>query len=127
MKFWFSAATASLLGAWWKRLSQRGFSFQSVGRPEIDLTDVNTVSALVARVRPDLGLNAAAYTAVDKAESENGPLLTLSMLRVRSMLPGPALRIRFRSSTFRPTTFSTAPRMVLIWRAIQLVPSMSMD
>ena len=48
-----------------------GIQLQSVGRPEIDLTDVNTVSALVARVRPDLVVNAAAYTAVDKAESES--------------------------------------------------------
>jgi dTDP-4-dehydrorhamnose reductase len=47
-----------------------GIQVQSVGRPEIDLADFNAVSALVARLRPDLVINAAAYTAVDKAESE---------------------------------------------------------
>lgn len=47
-----------------------GIQVQSVGRPEIDLADFNAVSALVARLRPNLVVNAAAYTAVDKAESE---------------------------------------------------------
>jgi dTDP-4-dehydrorhamnose reductase len=43
---------------------------QSIGRPEVDLTDEKSVSTLLARVRPDLVVNAAAYTAVDNAESE---------------------------------------------------------
>ena len=54
-----------------------GIQVQSVGRPEIDLAAFNAVSALVARVRPDLVVNAAAYTAVDKAESE--PALTFAV------------------------------------------------
>jgi dTDP-4-dehydrorhamnose reductase len=36
----------------------------------LDLTDAAAVTALVAAERPELILNAAAYTAVDKAESE---------------------------------------------------------
>ena len=38
--------------------------------PEIDLGDSDAVAALVAKVSPALILNAAAYTAVDKAETE---------------------------------------------------------
>ncbi|PXA83358.1 dTDP-4-dehydrorhamnose reductase [Nostoc sp. 3335mG] len=36
----------------------------------LDITDAAAVEACVAAVRPDIVLNAAAYTAVDKAESE---------------------------------------------------------
>jgi dTDP-4-dehydrorhamnose reductase len=43
---------------------------QSIGRPEVDLTDEKSVAALLARVKADVIINAAAYTAVDKAESE---------------------------------------------------------
>jgi len=38
--------------------------------PEIDLADKQNIRAWVRRIAPDLVVNAAAYTAVDKAESE---------------------------------------------------------
>jgi dTDP-4-dehydrorhamnose reductase len=42
----------------------------AIGRPELDLADEKSVIAAVARERPDIVVNAAAYTAVDKAETE---------------------------------------------------------
>lgn len=42
----------------------------ALGRPDIDLTDAESVRAAIATHRPDIVINAAAYTAVDKAESE---------------------------------------------------------
>lgn len=42
----------------------------AVGRSECDLTDITAVRELVARVKPDVIVNPAAYTAVDKAETE---------------------------------------------------------
>jgi dTDP-4-dehydrorhamnose reductase len=42
----------------------------SIGRPEIDVVDEKSVLAAFAREHPDIAVNAAAYTAVDKAESE---------------------------------------------------------
>lgn len=42
----------------------------AVGQAECDLADATAVRALVAKVRPDVIVNPAAYTAVDKAESE---------------------------------------------------------
>ena len=47
-----------------------GVKVVAVGRPEFDLADENSVTAVVARERPDIVVNAAAYTAVDKAEAE---------------------------------------------------------
>lgn len=42
----------------------------AIGRPECDLADAAQIKTVLERVRPDLIVNAAAYTAVDKAESE---------------------------------------------------------
>ncbi len=42
----------------------------AVGRDELDLTQPDRIRALANQVEPDCIVNAAAYTAVDKAESE---------------------------------------------------------
>lgn len=49
----------------------RGLSVFSAGRPEVDLTRPQTVGDFLDRVKPDLVINAAAYTAVDKAENDS--------------------------------------------------------
>jgi dTDP-4-dehydrorhamnose reductase len=48
-----------------------GVQVVAIGRPELDLADEKSVAAAVARERPDIVVNAAAYTAVDKAETES--------------------------------------------------------
>jgi dTDP-4-dehydrorhamnose reductase len=48
----------------------RDVDILAAGRPELDLEDRASVSAVISKVRPDLVVNAAAYTAVDKAEQE---------------------------------------------------------
>jgi dTDP-4-dehydrorhamnose reductase len=47
-----------------------GVQVVAIGRPELDLADEKSVTAVVARERPDIVVNAAAYTAVDRAETE---------------------------------------------------------
>ena len=42
----------------------------AMGRPELDLANATELSALLAQAAPDVIVNAAAYTAVDLAESE---------------------------------------------------------
>ena len=42
---------------------------QYVGRADCDLSDPNALSNLLFKTSPDLIINAAAYTAVDKAEN----------------------------------------------------------
>jgi dTDP-4-dehydrorhamnose reductase len=42
----------------------------AVDQPEMDLADSDAIRELVRQIRPSLLVNAAAYTAVDKAESE---------------------------------------------------------
>jgi dTDP-4-dehydrorhamnose reductase len=41
-----------------------------IGRPELDLLDLNAVRDEIRRIQPTVIVNAAAYTAVDQAESE---------------------------------------------------------
>src|SRR6267378_1338273 len=55
----------------------------STGREDLDLGDADAVQRKVREVKPDLIVNAVAYTAVDKAESEPG----LAM-RVNGIAPG---------------------------------------
>jgi dTDP-4-dehydrorhamnose reductase len=43
---------------------------QYVGRAECDLANADSIKALLNQIKPELIINAAAYTAVDKAETE---------------------------------------------------------
>lgn len=60
----------------------------AVGRAELDLGDTNAVSAKVRAGGYDLVLNAAAYTAVDKAESEEDTALAVNAGAVGAMAQG---------------------------------------
>ncbi|MBJ3775288.1 dTDP-4-dehydrorhamnose reductase [Acuticoccus mangrovi] len=42
----------------------------ALGRPDLDLCRPESIAAAISRVEPDVVVNAAAYTAVDQAESE---------------------------------------------------------
>lgn len=46
------------------------FELVTLGRPELDLTDTESVFSTVHVAKPDLVISAAAYTAVDQAEDE---------------------------------------------------------
>jgi dTDP-4-dehydrorhamnose reductase len=57
-----------------------GVQVVAFGRPDIDLVDEKSVAAVVSRERPDAVVNAAAYTAVDAAESQPGPAHAVNAL-----------------------------------------------
>lgn len=48
----------------------QGISLISIGRPELDVADAKSVDRALRDVTPSVIINAAAYTAVDKAETE---------------------------------------------------------
>jgi dTDP-4-dehydrorhamnose reductase len=52
------------------RLPAAGHEVVALGPPELDLTRAGTIAAALDRLRPDAVVNAAAYTAVDRAEEE---------------------------------------------------------
>jgi dTDP-4-dehydrorhamnose reductase len=49
---------------------EQQIQIQYVGRAECDLANAQAITVLLNQVKPDLIINAAAYTAVDKAETE---------------------------------------------------------
>jgi dTDP-4-dehydrorhamnose reductase len=51
-------------------LSRDGVQVVALGRPELDITDPASVTEAILRHQPEAVVNPAAYTAVDKAESE---------------------------------------------------------
>ncbi|TCR06111.1 dTDP-4-dehydrorhamnose reductase [Neorhizobium sp. JUb45] len=53
-----------------ERGPQAGVEIIAVGRPELDLADPASIRRVLAELKPDAIVSAAAYTAVDKAESE---------------------------------------------------------
>lgn len=53
------------------RLQQNhAFEFTALDKQALDIGDANQVAAVVAELKPDVIINAAAYTAVDQAESD---------------------------------------------------------
>jgi dTDP-4-dehydrorhamnose reductase len=63
---------------------------QYIGRADCDLVNPGAIANLLKQVQPDLIINAAAYTAVDKAESE--PKLAKAINAI-----APEISIRSRS------------------------------
>jgi dTDP-4-dehydrorhamnose reductase len=53
-----------------ERATPAGATLIALGRPELDLERPETIAAALTAARPDAVVNAAAYTAVDLAESE---------------------------------------------------------
>src|SRR5579863_413734 len=52
----------------------------SLSRREVDLADGNAMRMAVRRVQPEIVINAAAYTAVDRAESESAIARTINAI-----------------------------------------------
>lgn len=52
--------------------------FGCARRPDVDLLRPGSIAQAVADFRPDIVVNAAAYTAVDRAESEPGPAFAVN-------------------------------------------------
>ncbi len=50
--------------------NQRGFDVIAAGQTELDITQLKNIESYVEVLQPDLVINAAAYTAVNKAEEE---------------------------------------------------------
>jgi dTDP-4-dehydrorhamnose reductase len=52
--------------------AEQGLDLVALGRSDLDVTDAASIASVFEIYQPELLINAAAYTAVDKAESEPG-------------------------------------------------------
>ncbi|GAA0266942.1 dTDP-4-dehydrorhamnose reductase [Alteraurantiacibacter aestuarii] len=62
-----------------------GCELEAIDIADLDLTDAEAIRARIMTGRPDLVMNAAAYTAVDKAESEEDLALAINGTAVAAM------------------------------------------
>lgn len=58
--------------------ASRGMSVMALGRPTLDLEQMSSIAPALAAARPDIVVNAAAFTAVDLAESEEATAQTVN-------------------------------------------------
>jgi dTDP-4-dehydrorhamnose reductase len=65
-----TGASGQLGDALVKFLTARHIPFSAVSRPEFDFEKPETITHCFDAIKPDLVINAAAYTAVDKAEAD---------------------------------------------------------
>jgi dTDP-4-dehydrorhamnose reductase len=64
--------TNGQLGWELQRTVPKGWQVTAFGHAELDITDASAVELTISDLNPDLVINTAAYTAVDKAEEETG-------------------------------------------------------
>lgn len=66
----------------------QGWRALAVGRNELDLTDADAIRAVIRQEEPDAIVNAAAYTAVDRAETDEDTALAVNAGAVAAMAEG---------------------------------------
>jgi dTDP-4-dehydrorhamnose reductase len=79
MRLLVAGASGQLAHALVERSRGRaGAAVSALGRPELDLLDRTSIARAIASTRPDVVINAAAYTAVDKAEGDAAAAFALN-------------------------------------------------
>ncbi len=112
------------------RLRAQGHTVIPLDRAALDLTRPSTVAAVIAEVRPDLVINPAAYTAVDKAETESELAHAVNAESPRAMgeacaaLNIPLIHFStdyvFNGDSARPWTEADPPNPVSVYGASKL-------
>ncbi|MUO81149.1 dTDP-4-dehydrorhamnose reductase [Agrobacterium vitis] len=82
-----------------KASDRKDIDLVALGRPQLDLADPSTIDAAVRAAQPDLIISAAAYTAVDQAETDEAAAFTVNgegpgeLARVAKALDIPIIHI----------------------------------
>ncbi|BBC71331.1 NAD(P)-dependent oxidoreductase [Altererythrobacter sp. B11] len=72
MRIAVTGKSGQVVTAMLERGTAAGHEILALGRPELDLTDTASILRAIEAAAPDVVVSAAAYTAVDRAESEGG-------------------------------------------------------
>jgi dTDP-4-dehydrorhamnose reductase len=78
MRFLVTGSNGQLGRALARVVSRQGHEFIGVDLPEVDITDAGAVERLTQSVRPTAIINCAAFTAVDRAETEEPAALAVN-------------------------------------------------
>ncbi len=78
-------AAGQLGGELVRELSVRGHAVQGFDRAQVDITDAGQVEQVIAQLKPELVINAAAYNQVDVAEREPLAAFQVNALAVRHL------------------------------------------
>lgn len=78
MRIAVTGKQGQVVSALLERAAQAGVEIVAVGRPELDLADRTSIRKAISVIKPDAIVSAAAYTAVDKAESEEALAFVLN-------------------------------------------------
>lgn len=70
MKLWITGANGQVGSALVKQAINNGYEFVATTRSDLDITDSEQVNVFVDKHQFDVIINAAAYTSVDKAETD---------------------------------------------------------
>src|SRR5690606_23452896 len=85
VRYLVTGAAGQLGSTFVQRLARDGVDVVALTRAQLDLTDDAQVRATVARERPDVILNCAAYNAVDAAEDDAAGALAVNAFGVHSL------------------------------------------
>lgn len=72
MKYLITGKNGQLARAFISRFEERSADYSAPDESQLDITDLKTVTAVVAALKPDIIINCAAYNLVDKAEEMPG-------------------------------------------------------
>ena len=65
---------------------KKQFHIDVLGRPDLDIVDRNSLASVFEKLSPQYVINASAYTAVDKAESEPNAAFAVNALGVHYLV-----------------------------------------
>ena len=85
MKILVAGRSGQLARALASRRWPEGTQCVALGRPDLDVTDEASVAAVIDAQAPDVIVNAAAYTAVERAESERDAAFALNEVAPRCL------------------------------------------
>ena len=70
MRILVAGKSGQVANALSRQAEAHGVTMTCLGRPDLDITDASSIGFALDAHKPEIVINAAAYTAVDKAESE---------------------------------------------------------
>jgi dTDP-4-dehydrorhamnose reductase len=101
MKWLITGANGQLGRCLQKTLDSRGIDFVALSSADLDVTNIGQVEKLVNSTKPDVVINAAAYTNVEQAEIDSDEAFNVNQLGAAN------LAIASRSVNAKLVHFST--------------------